>query len=83
MLREYAAEIGLPALAPHDLRRYAECDIIVARAPGYATPRAVSLSRSSFCWGTSPWRQLKDTWAASNTPGRGERQDQTGVVGDG
>jgi len=25
--------------------------------------------RSSFCWGTSPWRPLKDTWAASNAYG--------------
>jgi len=24
MLRQYAAEVGMPGIAPHDLRRYAE-----------------------------------------------------------
>ena len=41
MLREYAAEIGIPGLAPHDLRSYAESRIMpnddVEATPGRAS----------------------------------------------
>ena len=40
LVREYAAQIGIGELAPHDLRRYAD-------------RRAGNRNKFSFCWGMS------------------------------
>ena len=40
LVREYAAQIGIGELAPHDLRRYAD-------------RRAGNWNKFSFCWGMS------------------------------
>ena len=34
MLREYAADLGIPGIAPHDLRRYAESRTMPNRSEG-------------------------------------------------
>jgi integrase len=61
MLQQYAEAIGVPGIAPHDLRRYA------ARARGSAERLAASWSKSSCCWATRRFRRPSATWAPSKT----------------
>jgi hypothetical protein len=59
-----AARADIPKLAPHDLRRYAECGIIVAPAPGCATLPEENWTRFNFCSDTSTFRRPSSIWVA-------------------
>jgi hypothetical protein len=66
IVKESAKSIGVAKLAPHDLRRYAACGIGDGPAPGCATHREASWSRSSFSWGTFQCRRPSATLVASS-----------------
>jgi integrase len=66
VVKGFAKKVGIPNLAPHDLRRYADLGIVGERAPGSATPREVNWSRSNSCWAMFPCRRRTVTWDASS-----------------
>ena len=70
---EYARQIGLDRLAPHDLRR--TCAKLSARTGG-------SWSRSPFCWDIARFRQPSGIWGRSRTGDRSERWYGARVLGD-
>ncbi len=48
VVKEAANRAGIEKLAPHDLRRYAECGIIGELVPDFAAPPAANWNRSNF-----------------------------------
>jgi site-specific recombinase XerD len=69
VVKAAAQRAGIQNLAPHDLRRYAECGITVVPAPVSATAQAVNWSRSSFCSDTLRFRPRNVTSAANRNCG--------------
>jgi integrase len=61
IVKDCAKGIGMPKLAPHDLRR---------RALVCATLQEANWNRSSSCWDMSQFKQPSDTLAASSGFGR-------------
>jgi hypothetical protein len=68
MLKKYATEVGVPGIAPHDLRR---------TCAKLCRPPAASWSRSSCCWATPRSDYGTISGNAARSGARAERRDQT------
>ena len=66
VVKQYAKAVGLAQVAPHDLRRYAECGISGALAPNFAMRAAENWSRSNSYSGMFPSKRPNGTWGASS-----------------
>jgi hypothetical protein len=66
VVKEKAKICEIPALAPHDLRRYAEPGIVVELVPVFVIRRAVSWSGFSSFLGMSLCKRRNGTWAANS-----------------
>jgi integrase len=61
MLKLYVARIGVPHVAPHDLRRYAECGISGAQRRNCAGRPAANWNRFKCCSDIRLCRRLNAT----------------------
>ena len=76
IVKANAKSCGLPTVAPHDLRRYAEsrtmpsrcavCGIDVVPVHDCAIRLAANWNRFNFCWVTSPSKRRNATSGASS-----------------